>query len=71
MSKDKFITAQEAAAMVKDGDFVMVGGFLGHGTPDSIISALADTDVKDLTMAVNDTGFPEGARSTASGASAS
>ncbi|MBQ1242556.1 MAG: CoA transferase subunit A [Oscillospiraceae bacterium] len=57
----KFITAKEAAALVKDGDFVMVGGFLGHGTPDDIINALADTDVKDLTVAVNDTGFPEGA----------
>lgn len=59
--KKKFITAREAAALVKDGDFVMVGGFLGHGTPDSIINALADSDVKDLTVAANDTGFPEGA----------
>ena len=41
MANNKFITAQEAAALVKDGDFVMVGGFLGHGTPDSIINALA------------------------------
>lgn len=56
--KNKFITAKEAAAMVKSGDFVMVGGFLGHGTPDSIINELAETDVKDLTIAVNDTGFP-------------
>jgi acetate CoA/acetoacetate CoA-transferase alpha subunit len=36
----------------------MVGGFLGHGTPDSIINELAETDVKDLTLAANDTGFP-------------
>ena len=56
--KNKFITAKEAAAMVKSGDFVMVGGFLGHGTPDSIINELAETDVKDLTLAANDTGFP-------------
>ena len=56
--KNKFITAKEAAAMVKSGDFVMVGGFLGHGTPDSIINELAETDVKDLTVAANDTGFP-------------
>ena len=56
--KNKFISAKEAAAMIKDGDFVMVGGFLGHGTPDSIINAIADSDVKDLTVAVNDTGFP-------------
>ena len=56
--KNKFITAKEAAAMVKSGDFVMVGGFLGHGTPDSIINELAETDVKDLTLAANDTGVP-------------
>ena len=56
--KNKFISAKEAAALVKDGDFVMVGGFLGHGTPDSIINELAETDVKDLTLAANDTGFP-------------
>ena len=58
--KNKFISAKEAAALVKDGDFIMVGGFLGHGTPDSIIKELADSDVKNLTVAVNDTGFPEG-----------
>ena len=56
--KNKFISAKEAAALVKDGDFVMVGGFLGHGTPDSIINELAESDVKDLTVAANDTGFP-------------
>ena len=56
--KNKFISAKEAAALVKDGDFVMVGGFLGHGTPDSIINALCETETKDLTVAVNDTGFP-------------
>lgn len=58
--RNKFISAKEAAAMVKDGDFVMVGGFLGHGTPEVIIDALVESDVKDLTVAVNDTGFPEG-----------
>ena len=59
--KNKFITVKEAVAMVKDGDFVMVGGFLGHGTPDKILNALADSEVKDLIVAANDTGFPEGA----------
>ena len=58
--KNKFITAQEAAALIHDGDFVMVGGFLGHGTPNSIVEAMCDSELKDLTIAVNDTGFPEG-----------
>ena len=59
--KNKFITAQEAAALIHDGDFVMVGGFLGHGTPNSIVDAMCDSELKDLTVACNDTGFPEGA----------
>ena len=49
--RNKFITAQEAAAMIHDGDFLMVGGFMGHGSPDSIIQALVDSDVKDLVVA--------------------
>ena len=59
--RNKFITAQEAAAMIHDGDFLMVGGFMGHGSPDTIISALVESDIKDLVVASNDTGVPEGA----------
>ena len=59
--KNKFITAQDAAAMIHDGDFLMVGGFMGHGSPDSIIQAMLDSGVKDLVVASNDTGVPEGA----------
>ena len=58
--KNKFISAKEAASMIKDGDVVMVGGFLGHGTPEVIIDALVESDVKDLIVVSNDTGFPEG-----------
>ena len=58
--RNKFITAQEAAAMIHDGDFLMVGGFMGHGSPDAIIKALLESDVKDLVIASNDTGVPEG-----------
>ena len=59
--KNKFITAQEAVALIHDGDFVMVGGFLGHGTPNTIVDAMCESELKDLTVACNDTGFPEGA----------
>ena len=58
--RNKMITAQEAAAMIHDGDFLMVGGFMGHGSPDSIIQALLESGVKDLVVASNDTGVPEG-----------
>lgn len=55
----KRISASEAAAMVKDGMTIMVGGFLGNGTPESIVDALVARGVKDLTMIVNDTSYPD------------
>lgn len=56
---NKFISSAEAAAKVKDGMTVMIGGFLGHGTPESIIDELVKSGVKDLTLIVNDSGFPD------------
>ena len=55
--KDKFITAKEAAAMIKDGSSVMIGGFMANGTPESIMDALVESGVKDLTVMCNDGGF--------------
>lgn len=57
--KNKFITAQDAAAMVKDGMTLMIGGFLGVGTPNKIIAEMVKTGVKDLTIICNDTAFPD------------
>lgn len=45
--------------MVKDGMTVMVGGFLANGTPETIIDALVEKNVKNLTLICNDTGFPD------------
>lgn len=56
---NKFITPQEAAAKVKDGMTLMIGGFLGHGTPEKLVDELVKTGVKDLTLIVNDSGFPD------------
>lgn len=53
----KFITAKEAAAMVKDGSTVMMGGFLGIGAPENIIDALVAQGTKELTVIGNDTAF--------------
>lgn len=38
---------------------VMVGGFLGCGTPHRIIEKLVEKGTKNLTLICNDTGFPE------------
>ncbi len=56
---DKRITAAAAASKIKDGMTVMVGGFLGNGTPESIVDALVQRGVKDLTLILNDTAYPD------------
>ncbi len=56
---NKVISVKEAADMVKEGMTVMVGGFLANGTPENIIDALVEKNVKNLTLICNDTGFPD------------
>lgn len=56
---DKRISLQDAVSKVKDGMVVMVGGFLGAGSPTAILDALAASGVKDLTLICNDTAYPD------------
>lgn len=53
----KQISFQEAVSHIKSGMSVMVGGFLGVGSPNRLLDALLETDVKDLTIIANDTSF--------------
>ena len=55
----KLISVEEAAAMVKDGMTIMVGGFLAAGSANKILQAIAKSDVKDLTIICNDAAYPE------------
>jgi 3-oxoacid CoA-transferase len=50
------ITAEEAAAKVKDGDIVFGGGFGMTGNPVHLLHALAKTATKDLTYIGNNVG---------------
>ncbi|MBR0576596.1 CoA transferase subunit A [Proteiniclasticum sp. BAD-10] len=54
---NKIISLQEAVNLVKDGDVLMVGGFLAVGSPNRLIDALVEKGVKDLTLICNDSGF--------------
>lgn len=54
----KVISLNEAAALVKDGDTVLCGGFLNVGGANEVIHALSETEVKGLTVAANDGGDP-------------
>lgn len=56
--KNKLTTPDEFAALINDGDEIMYGGFLGVGTPDSIVDAIIRKGVKDLTVIGNDTSVP-------------
>jgi len=49
------ISATDAAAKIKEGNSLMVGGFLNCGSPHTIICALKDNSVKNLTLISNDT----------------
>ena len=54
---NKLISLDDAVNLVRDGDTVMIGGFLAVGTPDLLIDALIAKGTKDLTLICNDTGF--------------
>ncbi|STD44057.1 Acetate CoA-transferase subunit alpha [Edwardsiella tarda] len=55
--KTKLITLQSAATLFRDGMTIMVGGFMGVGSPPRLISALLESGVRDLTLIANDTAF--------------
>lgn len=54
---NKQASVSEVTAALKDGMSVMVGGFLGVGTPESLVTAMAEKGLKDLTLIANDTAF--------------
>lgn len=56
MKQVPIITVEEAAAFVKDGDFLMAGGFGMTGNPVHLLHALAETGTKDLTYIGNNVG---------------
>ncbi|SDH82908.1 CoA transferase subunit A [Alloyangia pacifica] len=53
------LTVDEAVELIPDGASVMLSGFMGVGTPDRMVRALADAGKKDLTVIVNDAARPD------------
>lgn len=53
----KLYKINEAVKEIKDGMTLMIGGFLGCGTPESLVDALVEQGTKDLTIICNDTSF--------------
>jgi acetate CoA/acetoacetate CoA-transferase alpha subunit len=54
----KPLSPKAVADLVPDGARVMIGGFMGVGTPNKIIDALVVAGKKDLTLIANDTALP-------------
>jgi acetate CoA/acetoacetate CoA-transferase alpha subunit len=56
--KSKRIGLAELRPRLKDGMSILFGGFLGVGTPAAIVREILDSDIGDLTLIGNDSGFP-------------
>ena len=55
--KRKLIDIEQATEYFRDGMTIMIGGFMGVGAPPRLISALLNSNVKDLTLISTDTAF--------------
>jgi acetate CoA/acetoacetate CoA-transferase alpha subunit len=54
----KAIRADEAAEIIPDGAVLLIGGFMGVGTPERMIDALVARGAKNLTVVANDAAMP-------------
>ena len=54
----KTVSLEAAAAMIPDGATVMIGGFMGVGTPQRILDELVRRRTGGLTVIANDTAMP-------------
>ncbi|MFO1142329.1 MAG: 3-oxoacid CoA-transferase subunit A [Amaricoccus sp.] len=52
------IKPEAAAALVPDGATLLIGGFMGVGTPNRLIDALVARGARGLTVIANDTAMP-------------
>lgn len=57
--KNKQISIEQVSSQLKDGMTIMVGGFLGVGTPEKLVRSILDKEIKDIKLIANDTAFKE------------
>ena len=56
---NKLISKEKFADLLKDDMVLMIGGFLGCGSPEKLIDLIIEKRVKNLTIICNDTSFPD------------
>jgi acetate CoA/acetoacetate CoA-transferase alpha subunit len=54
----KTLPVEDAVARIPDGASLMIGGFMGVGTPERLIDELLRQGKRDLTVIANDTAAP-------------
>ena len=54
----KTISVQDAVALIPDGSSLMIGGFMGVGTPERLVEELVRQGKRDLVVIANDTAVP-------------
>lgn len=47
------------ASQLKNGMTVMIGGFMANGAPETLIDAILENNIHDLTLISTDTGMPK------------
>ena len=52
------ISVEEAVEQIPDHASLLIGGFMGVGTPDRVISEIVRQKKRDLTVIANDTASP-------------
>ena len=52
------LTLADAVALIPDGASLMIGGFMGVGTPGRVVDELVRQGKRDLTVIANDTALP-------------
>jgi acetate CoA/acetoacetate CoA-transferase alpha subunit len=57
-SSMKSVSAEEAIAMIPNGATVMVGGFMGVGTPERLLDELVRQQKSELILIANDAAVP-------------
>ena len=54
----KTISLHDAVAMIPDGASLLIGGFMGVGTPERVVDELVRQRKRDLTVIANDNAMP-------------
>ena len=67
MKERSIITADEAMGYIQDGDTIMVGGFMGVGSPPGLLRSLRESGRRDMILVCSDNGLYRGNEDEATG----